>query len=165
VSAQQQAGIFYFGIEPRWKDGVLSGRPVRQGYLATQDHTLSYPAIAVNPQGDAVLGFTLVGPQTFPSAAFALFSASADPTSIQLGGAGVGPEDGFTGTEVLDPGAEVSRWGDYSAAALGGAGTFWVASEYIGQTCVLADYELDTTCGNTRSALANWSTRVSQVGL
>ena len=41
----------------------------------------------------------------------------------------------------------------------------WIASEYIGQTCTLAQYEAAPfgSCGGTRTALANWYTRISQV--
>jgi hypothetical protein len=40
----------------------------------------------------------------------------------------------------------------------------WIASEYIGQSCTLSEY-LNTAfrCGNTRTALANWDTRISEV--
>ncbi len=43
--------------------------------------------------------------------------------------------------------------------------TLWLASESIEQSCTLDEYLGDFTaiglCGNSRSALANWSTRVS----
>jgi hypothetical protein len=53
------------------------------------------------------------------------------------------------------------RWGDYGAAAADGS-SIWIASEYIGQTCTLAQY-LEApvgSCGGTRTALANWFTRI-----
>jgi len=55
------------------------------------------------------------------------------------------------------------RWGDYGAAVPWG-NTVWIASEYIGQSCDFSTY-LNTNfrCGNTRTALANWDTRISQV--
>jgi hypothetical protein len=42
--------------------------------------------------------------------------------------------------------------------------TVWIASEFIDQNCTLSTYEqTNFRCGNTRTALANWSTRISQV--
>jgi hypothetical protein len=43
--------------------------------------------------------------------------------------------------------------------------TVWIASEYIAQTCTLAQYEAAPfgTCNNTRTALANWSTHIAAV--
>ena len=41
----------------------------------------------------------------------------------------------------------------------------WFASEYIGQTCTLAQYLTAPigSCGGTRTSLANWGTRISKV--
>ena len=57
----------------------------------------------------------------------------------------------------------MTRWGDYGAAvALGN--NVWIASEYIGQSCSLAEYlKTNFRCGSTRTALANWDTRISEV--
>jgi hypothetical protein len=41
--------------------------------------------------------------------------------------------------------------------------SLFIASEWIGQTCTFSTYLQDTTCGATRTALANWSTRLSLV--
>ncbi len=43
-------------------------------------------------------------------------------------------------------------------------GLIWIASEYIGQTCTFEQYLADTTCGGTRTLLANWGTFVTRVG-
>ena len=47
--------------------------------------------------------------------------------------------------------------------------TLWVASETIEQRCTLAQYLGDGSdigsCGGTRTALANWGTRVSRLAL
>jgi len=43
-------------------------------------------------------------------------------------------------------------------------GDVWIASEYIGQTCTLTEYvDSGFICGGTRTALANWDTRISEV--
>jgi hypothetical protein len=72
-----------------------------------------------------------------------------------------------------------TRWGDYGAAAVDG-NSVWIASEYIGGACDYTNWggpffaggtgdNLLGTCGGashgpgTRSALANWSTRISKL--
>jgi hypothetical protein len=48
-------------------------------------------------------------------------------------------------------------------------GTIWLASEYIGQTCTLAQYFPSPTlanfgsCGGTRTSLGNWYTRLTKL--
>jgi hypothetical protein len=81
---------------------------------------------------------------------------------VHIIGAGVGPDDGFTGYAAYGGGG-IARWGDYSAAVADEYGNVWVAAEYIGQKCTLATFELDTTCGATRSMLANWGTFIGMV--
>jgi len=71
------------------------------------------------------------------------------------------------------------RWGDHGAAAVDG-NSVWIASEYIGQACNHTDWggpffdggsgdNLLGRCGGAnhspgaRSALANWSTRISKL--
>jgi hypothetical protein len=41
----------------------------------------------------------------------------------------------------------------------------WVASEFTGQTCTLSQYLAAPigSCGGTRTALANWYTRISKI--
>ena len=44
------------------------------------------------------------------------------------------------------------------------AGIEWIASEYIGQSCDFSTYKNSAfRCGNSRTALANWGTRISLV--
>jgi hypothetical protein len=105
--------------------------------------------------------FTLSGPDYFPTAAYSVFDGSGFHT-IKVASAGVGPADGFTGYQPIAPDG-VERWGDYSAAVSTPDGTVWVAQEYIAQSCTDAQYAADTTCGGTRTSLANWSTRISAV--
>ena len=61
--------------------------------------------------------------------------------------------------------ADSPRWGDYGAAAVDPAnGHLWIASEDIHQSCTLDEYVASgATCGNTRTALANWSTQISEI--
>jgi hypothetical protein len=66
------------------------------------------------------------------------------------------PQDGFSEYEGR------SRWGDYGAAAVDGRRVY-VANQYIQQgPCTVAEFiATNFSCGDTRSQLANWSTRVS----
>src|SRR5262249_39822104 len=105
----------------------------------------------------------LVGRYNYASAAFASVNANGTG-SVQLGAAGVGPADGFSGTAFYNfPGPPRPRWGDYGAAVVDGP-NFWIASEYIGQTCTLPQYlATGASCGGTRTVLANWDTRITEV--
>ncbi len=80
--------------------------------------------------------------------------------AVQITGQGVGPNDGFTATGEgdYDP-----RWGDYGAATVTPDGTMWFASEYIAQRCTVAEFNVDTTCGYTRTFYANWSTHITGI--
>ncbi len=157
-SANTRAGIEWFVVDPSGNGSV-----VNQGYLAVSQNNVIYPAIAVRPDGKGVMAFTLVGRNFYPSAAFASITANGVGT-VQLAAAGAGPADGFSGTAVFNaPNPARPRWGDYGAAVVDG-NNIWIASEYIGQTCNLAQYlATGASCGGTRTALANWDTRISEV--
>lgn len=154
-----RAGVAWFKVSPNAKThGTMNGHMLDQGYYAPAGANALFPSIGVTPGGGkAVITFTVSGPSYYPSSAYAVLGS---PT-IHLAAAGVGPDDGFTG---YDPFASdgVARWGDYSAAVAYG-GTIWIADEYIAQSCTVAQYQLDTTCGGTRTALANWATRISAI--
>ena len=108
------------------------------------------------------MAFTLVSRHRYPTAAYSPIANSAG--NVRVAGAGAGPDDGFTGyaSEVGPPGL-VARWGDYSAAVADSDGNIWIAAEYIGQSCTFAQFAVDTTCGGTRSLLANWGTFIGKV--
>jgi len=157
-SANTRAGIEWFVVNP-----AGSGSVVNQGYLAVSQNNVTYPAIAVTASGKGVMAFTLVGRDFYPSAAFASIEGNG-VGAVQVAATGLGPDDGFTGTVGLTaPFPFRPRWGDYGAAAVDGANV-WIASEYIGQTCTLSQYLASgATCGLTRTTLANWDTRISEV--
>ena len=154
-----EAGIAWYIVRPTG----LAGRLVRQGQFGIPGHAVTYPAIGVTSRGKGVMAFTLSGANYYPSAAFASVSVRG-LGPIQLAATGKGPEDGFTGYAAIVGPTESSRWGDYGAASVVG-NDVWIASEYIGQRCTLAQYEAAPfgTCGGTRTALANWGTRISLV--
>lgn len=161
-SANVRAGIEWFVVKPR--SGNTAASLANSGYLAVSQNNVTYPAIAVTPSGKGVMAFTLVGRDFYPSAAFASIDASG-VGAVQVAAQGAGPDDGFSGTAIYNyPNPPRPRWGDYGAAAVDGSNNIWIASEYIGQTCDLHTYlATGGLCGNTRSALANWDTRITEV--
>ena len=152
------SGINYFVINPDSR-GVFAN-----GTLALPDANLTYGAAAVTQSGRGVIAFTVVGPNDYPSAGYASLDAKTGAGDVHIAAAGAGPWDGFTGIPYLGHGRP--RWGDYGAAAADG-NTVWLASEYIAQTCTLAQYLTPPLfqCGGTRAALGNWATRFSMIGL
>jgi hypothetical protein len=150
-----RAGIAYFVFNPN--SGVIS----QQGIVALKGNNVSYPAIGVIENGRGVMAFTLMGNDHFPSAAYVSMDAKVGAGDIHVAAEGVGPQDGFSGYR---PFATRPRWGDYGAAATDGK-TIWFASEFVTQTCNYTAYKVDPTCGSTRAALGNWSTRITQVSV
>jgi hypothetical protein len=164
VGGAIHAGIAWYVLSPSGSRSGVSATLRKQGQLGLANNDVTYPAVGVTSAGRGVMTFTLAGRDFFPSAAYVGISASG-VTAIHVAAAGKGPQDGFAGYKVFNlPNPNRPRWGDYGAAAVDGS-KIWIASEYIGQSCSLAQYEAAPfgTCNNTRTALANWGTRVSEV--
>ncbi len=155
-------GIAYFIVSPHLTGHNLTATMTNQGYVTVAGNSTLYPSIGVNPAGQGVMTFTVSGPDYFPSAAYASVSATTGAGAVHISGAGVGPADGFTGY-AAEGGNGTERWGDYSAAVAGQDGSIWMAAEYISQSCTLAQWTADPTCGGTRTQLANWSTFITHV--
>ncbi len=182
----QRAGIAWFVVNPS------AGKVILNGYLGAAGYDFTYPAIGVTPSGRGVMAFTATGDTLNPSAAYAPIDAHAGvgDWSVVDGGVGAAADDGFSGYKAQNfPNPLRSRWGDYGAAAVDG-NSVWVASEYIAHTCDYTawggpfftggtgDNLLGTCAGGTftfpgtapgvpntpgpRTALANWSTRISK---
>ncbi len=173
----QRAGIAWFILNPNANDG-----PAKQGYLGAAGYDFTYPAIGVTASGRGIIAFSATGDALFPSSAYAGIDAinGVNSWNVVNGGQGQAADDGFTSyvAQVGGPPPR-TRWGDYSAAAVVGD-TIWIASEYIAHAC---DYKtwggpffaggsgdnLLGTCAGTpggvglRTALGNWSTRISQL--
>jgi hypothetical protein len=151
-----RVGVAYFIVAPSQAGGGLSASIVKQGYAGVNQENLLFPSIGVTAAGKAIITFTLVGPDFYPSAAYASIDPVHGVGDIHIAGAGQGPQDGFTGYDhpagVLGSG-DVARWGDYTAAVADGD-SVWFATEYI------AHPSNDVT---TRSLLANWATFVAHV--
>jgi hypothetical protein len=169
AGTQTKSGIAYFIISPSLTPSV-TGSVVKQGVLALADNNLSYGAVGITAAGRGVIAFTLLGaggstnPGNFPSSAYAAVDALVGAGTIQTAAAGLGPQDGFTAYKFYVGPTGRNRWGDYGAAVADG-NSIWIASEYIGQTCTLAQYEASPfgSCGGTRTSLGNWDTRISKL--
>jgi hypothetical protein len=152
-----RAGIAFFAINPH------SGKVMQQGYAGVAGNNLTYPALAVTQSGRGVVAFTVLGDDHYPSAGYAGVDAKVGVGEIHIAAEGAGPDDGFTGYKPVSQFGTRPRWGDYGGAATDG-NSVWIASEYINQACTYETW-LATAfrCGNTRTQLANWGTRISQI--
>jgi hypothetical protein len=161
VAGNIKAAIAWVVVDP------FSPRITSQGYVGVAGNNVTMPAVAVMPNGKGALAFTLVGTRHFPSAGYVAVNGGRVSGNVHVAGRGAGPQDGFCEYTFFncagtDPPHNRPRWGDYGAAVTQGDSLF-IASEWIGQTCTFSTYVQDTTCGATRTALANWSTRLSVV--
>ena len=152
-----RSGVAFFVINPN------SGNAEQQGYAGILGNNLTYPAIAVTQSGRGVMAFTVLGNDHFPSAGYAGIDSKIGVGDVHIAAEGVGPDDGFTGYNPTSSNGTRARWGDYGAAASDG-NSIWIASEYVNQTCTFNTWlSTNFRCGNTRTQLANWGTRISQV--
>jgi hypothetical protein len=175
----QRAGIAWFIVKPSVATGSLTAKMAMQGYLGQAGADLTYPAIGATASGRGVMAFSYTGDSQFPSAAYAPIDALVGTGPIAVAAAGAAPDDGFTSYKAQVGNPPRTRWGDYSAAAVDG-GSVWIASEYVAKACDYptwggpffaggtGDNLLGTCAGaghgaGLRTALGNWSTRVSQV--
>lgn len=162
VSGSPQAAIEWFVVKPEVEDGGLDVEVENNGYLSLVGNNVIYPAIGMTSKGRGVMAFTVVGKDHFPSAGFAAIDSDG-VGKVQVAAEGLGPQDGFSGYKAFRNPPR-PRWGDYGAAVAFG-NEVWTASEYTGQTCSLATYANPAafgSCGATRTALANWFTRISR---
>ena len=142
-----RAGVAWFIVTPSWSGGSLAATVTKQGYLAANQASVTYPSIGVNAAGKGIMTFTLVGPDYYPSAAYATIDSVSGVGAIQIAANGAVPDDGCTGYGAF--GGRVARWGDYTAAVADSDGSIWIATEYIP--------------GGPRTVLANWGTFVSRI--
>jgi hypothetical protein len=168
-----EAGAAWFILRPSVGAGGVSASMALDGILAGDNVNYTYPSVAVTQSGRGAMPFTVVGPNDFPSAGYASIDAKVGAGDAHVIAVGAGPQDGFSGYQAFRQTRPTARprWGDYGAAVVDGK-SIWVASEYIAQTCTLADYLTANpstlnpafgTCGNTRGPLGNWSTHISQL--
>jgi hypothetical protein len=171
----QRSGIAWFIVNPS------SSKMVAQGYLGAAGYDFSYPAIGVTASGRGVLAFAATGDSLFPSSGYASIDAIAGvgAWNVVPGGQGQAADDGFTSYKAQVGGNPPrTRFGDYSAAAVDGD-SVWIASQYVAHACSYSDWggpffaggsgdNLLGTCAGAnhgpgpRTALGNWSTRISK---
>lgn len=179
---EQRAGIEWFILIPDTSGGTLNAKLVKQGYLGATGHDFTYPTIGVTPSGRGVMAFTDTGDSTNPSAAYAAIDALVGVSvwNDVPGGLGAAPDDGFTSYKSQVGNPPRTRWGDFGGAAVDG-NSIWIASEYIANACPYlqwggqffvgqsgGDNKLGTCAASPgapgkRSALGNWSTRISKM--
>ena len=114
----------------------------------------------MTPDGDGAIAFTIMGEDHFPTAGYARIDERGNVGPLQIAAAGLGADDGFTSYKAFVGDPPRTRWGDYGAAVTDGD-DIWLASEYI--AVVHAQQWLTGaigSCGGTRTALANWATRL-----
>lgn len=159
VDGENRTAVGWYIIEPTSTPSGVSGSVEMEGVLASSGESLTYPALAVTANGRGLIGFSIVGENTFPSAGYAPIDDRVGVGEVHVAEAGKSPQDGFT--EYPPVGGNRPRWGDYSAGAVDGNHLYF-ATEYIEQPpCTLEDYiATNFSCFGTRSSLANWSTRV-----
>ena len=141
-----KSGAAWFAVAPSVATGAASGAIAAQGYISVEGASVIYPAVGVTALGNATAVFTLVGPNFFPTAAYASIDLAAGSGDVHIAAAGTAPDDGFTGYFF---GTRVARWGDYSAAAVDESGNLWLATEFIPDA--------------PRTRLANWGTFIARV--
>jgi hypothetical protein len=181
VGGENRAGVAYYVVNPS------AGKLLLQGNLGVEHADLTYPAVGVTASGRGVIAFTYTGDTAYPSAAYAPLDAqvgAGDWSFAGPDGEGAAAQDGFSGYKQQRCTATACipirpRWGDYSAAAVDG-NSIWIASEYIASACDYTPWggpffvggtgdNLLGTCGGAsrgpgaRTALANWSTRISKL--
>ncbi|HET7521328.1 MAG TPA: hypothetical protein VFK61_07300 [Candidatus Limnocylindria bacterium] len=153
-----RSGIAWFSVRPKF--GPFRGRMANQGYVAIRGANAMFPAVAVTKSGKAIVAYSVAGSDLYPGIAYSRIGGN--PGKPQLVARGVGPADGFTGYDPLAGQGDVERWGDYSAATVDENGAIWFATETINQRCTFEEFLADTTCGGTRSLLANWGTMIAR---
>ncbi|HKW99064.1 MAG TPA: hypothetical protein VJN43_15090 [Bryobacteraceae bacterium] len=149
-----RSGAAWFILAPSFATGQLGASVFNQGYVSiasAQQNSVMFPSVGVNVAGKAVVAFSVVGENYFPSAAYALLDAQKGAGPIVISAPGVAPDDGFTG--YIPFGFRVARWGDYSAATADENGNLWMGNEMIPPSPPLPPGVL----------AANWGTFITMV--
>ncbi len=144
----ERSGAAWFQVQPQLSGNVISPSTsiINQGYVVSQGNYLLYPHINENHQGTLAMVFTLGGPNTYLSAAYAVKPASQKQfDAVHLAAAGSEPDNGFTDTAEF---GGVGRWGDYSNGEVDPSGNFWLATEYI---------------PSNGDQIANWGNRIFEI--
>ncbi len=150
-----RAGIAFFSVAPSMPGGTLQAKIADQGYLSVRGNDVLNPAIGLDSSGNAVMVFTLTGPDFFPSAAFANITDKKKKFKVRIAGPGVAPEDSCFGYNSCLGVDGIARWGDYSAATADENGNIWIATEFIPAK--------SSGIPGTGTFFAHWGTFVARV--
>ena len=156
------AGAAWFEVTPNLAhNGSFSAALDRAGVVAPQGKNVIFPAITVTRERAGRHRRHAGGPQRLPERRRHPVRERRRGSPVR-GDAGCRPAGRLqrvlarryptragatTARRVVDP----------------STGHLWLASEAIHQTCGYTAFIKDPTCGQTRSALANWSTQVSEI--
>jgi hypothetical protein len=158
-----KAGVAWFAVHVN-NGNQLQASVQKQGYVAIKNANLLFPALGINREGRKAIGFSISGPDIFPSTGYVQSGEGDDDDGfgkIHVAGAGVNSQDGFSGYPSQNPPGRTpcnsrthpteceARWGDYGATAIGADGSIWLAGEYIGP--------------RPRSVAANWQTFITRL--
>ena len=93
-------GVAWVALRPSTTSDHVTN--VNQGIVDVPGENLTYPSVAMNADGEGVISATLAGPDFYPTAAYIPFTTAGPTSNVEIAGAGVGPNDGFTGTALGD---------------------------------------------------------------
>src|SRR5439155_7224731 len=66
-----RVGAAWFIVQPTVSGAAVSGTVVNQGYLTLNYDNVVFQSVGVNAAGRGVIGVSVIGPDLFPSAAYA----------------------------------------------------------------------------------------------
>lgn len=146
----ERSGVAWFVVHPESSGGAVGAgtKVMRQGYISQNGAYLLYPHLNMTPSGSMAVVFGIGGPSTYLSAGYATAPVGGTFGQIKVAGAGVAPDNGFTGTA---PFGGSGRWGDYSnGQIIPGTNDVWLATQDI---------------PNTGDGNANWGNRIFRLDL
>ena len=99
--ADNRAGIAWYVVKPEVSDGSIDAEVDNQGTYGIAGLNLTYPAIGVTASGRGVVAMTLVGPNDYPSAAYASIDSERGVGAVVVGGRGGRPRRRIHELQVL----------------------------------------------------------------
>lgn len=172
-------------MKPTFTDNHLNVSILKQGEVGVKDHNILHPALAITTKGVGVVTYSMVGPDLYLSHGYSPIDAKVGVGDINIVSKGKGPQEDYLGYFFDD----FFLTGDYSWVAVEGD-TVWIGSQSVEQTCTLEEFlsevpddvislgdplgfhvlvegfpvgDFHATCGNTRIATFNWSSRISKL--
>ncbi|MEZ4656860.1 MAG: hypothetical protein R2911_04755 [Caldilineaceae bacterium] len=128
VGGELKAGIAWFAVSPKINGaGKVEGQVKKQGYIALANNNLTYPALAIAPNGKGVIAFTIVGEEYYPSAGYVTIDESGRPDSRSLRLA----QDHPMALQATKPLWATPKHAGRLRRAVTDGNAIWIASEYI----------------------------------